>query len=49
MCRREQLRGLVMLGVGIGLLLGCWMESSFWQVCIGICLLGGGVLVLIRK
>lgn len=49
MCRREHLRGLLMLGLGLGLLLGCWIESGFWQICFGICLLGGGLLVLIKK
>lgn len=49
MCRREQLRGVLMLGGGLGLLLGCWMESSFWQICFGICLLGCGVLTMVKK
>lgn len=49
MCRREQLHGTCLCCFGIGLLTGCWIEGQFWQICLGICLIGAGSLVLLKK
>ncbi len=49
MCRKDQLRGLALLGFGLGLLASVWIDSHFWQVCFGILALGAGVLVLAKK
>lgn len=49
MCRRNQLLGLGLLAFGLGLVVGCWMESEFVRNCLGIGLIAVGVLVLQKK
>lgn len=49
MCRRNQLLGLGLLAFGLGLVVGCWMESEFVCNCLGIGLIAVGVLVLQKK
>ncbi len=49
MCRREQLWGIGLLALGIGLLVGCWVETQFWRICFGVCFLGAGFLILQKK
>lgn len=49
MCRRNQLLGLGILAFGLGLLVGCWLESVFVRNCLGIILLAAGVLVMQKK
>lgn len=49
MCRRDQIHGLALLAFGAGLLLGCWIGSMFWRICLGICAVGGGCLILLKK
>lgn len=41
MCRRNRLRGCLLLGIGIGILIGFFLESSF------LCCIGGIALLLI--
>lgn len=41
MCRRDRLRGCVLMGIGIGLLLGQCLDSWF------LCSCGGGVLIVV--
>ena len=41
MCRRQQLRCCVLLGIGIGLLAGQYFESWF------LCTCGGGILAVV--
>ncbi len=41
MCRRNQLCGSVLVAFGLGLLVGCWLESGFFCFMVGfgiICL-----------
>ena len=40
MCRRNQLLGVLLLGLGLGLLLACWISSVFGCCCFGV----GGVI-----
>lgn len=49
MCRRDQIQGIGLLAFGLGLLVACWFESRFWQICFGVCLLGAGFLILLKK
>lgn len=49
MCRNNQLWGLAVLTFGLGLLLGCWMESNLAQICFGLALMAGGFLMLEKK
>lgn len=44
MCRRNQLLGLGILAFGLGLLVGCWLESELLRNCLGLGLLAAGVL-----
>lgn len=48
MCRRNQLLGMFLAGLGVGLLIACRVESVFWCSCFG---LGGLFLafVLLQK
>lgn len=49
MCRRNQLWGLAMLTFGLGLLLGCWVESGLGCICCGFGFLIGGVVLIQKK
>ena len=49
MCRRNMLWGIGLLAFGFGLLAGCWVESEFVKVCIGVGLMAVGVLALQKK
>lgn len=49
MCRRNQLLGIAMAGVGIGLMLTCLFESDFFCCFVGICLVIAGVLTLQKR
>ena len=40
MCRRNQLWGFCAIAFGLGLLIGCSMESGFW-----CCVLGVGAII----
>lgn len=46
MCRRNQLLSLGFIGFGIGLLIGCHLESAFWCTLFGISAVLMGVLWL---
>jgi hypothetical protein len=41
MCRRNQILGMLLIGLGAGLMIACRVESSFWCTCFGL----GGILV----
>ena len=49
MCRKNQLLGFLLAGVGIGLLLACFFESGFFCCCVGIGLLVSGVCLVRKK
>ena len=49
MCRKNQLWGIAILAFGLGLLVGCWMESEFVRNLLGIGLIAVGVLFLQKK
>lgn len=49
MCRRNQLLGVLIAGIGIGLLMASLFESGFFCSCVGICLIVSGVLVLQKR
>lgn len=49
MCRRNQLLGVWLAGLGIGLLAACFFESGFICCCVGIGLVAAGVCLLQKK
>lgn len=46
MCRRNQLRGALLLGVGIGILMGYMIDSWLVCCCGGIALLCVGLWIM---
>lgn len=46
MCRRNQLLGVFLLGLGVGLLVACRVSSVFWGNCFGIGAVICGVCML---
>ena len=46
MCRKNQLRGCLLLGIGIGLFAGCSIESWLISTFGGIILICLGVMIL---
>ena len=49
MCRQNQLRGMLLLGIGLGLLMGAWVESGVWCCLLGIGVAMAGILCVIRR
>ena len=49
MCRRNQLIGIALAGIGVGLLLGCHVESVFWCSIFGIAAVVVGLFLLQRS
>ena len=49
MCRRNQLLGALVAGMGMGFLLACWFESHFFCCCVGIWLVIAGVCLIQKK
>ena len=49
MCRRNQLRGGVLLGIGLGLVIGYCLESWLLCCCGGVGLLLVGLCMMNRK
>ena len=49
MCRKNHLWGLSVLAFGLGLLIGCWLESELAQICFGLVLIAGGFFVIQKK
>ncbi len=46
MCRRNQLLGVLLVGLGIGLSVACRVQSVFWCTCFGLGALALGVCML---
>lgn len=49
MCRRNQLLGMFLVGLGVGLLVACWVSAPFACGCFGLGSLICGCLVLQRQ
>jgi len=49
MCRRNQLLGCTIIALGIGVLIGTWLESGFFCHLFGFCAIGIGLVVCKRK
>lgn len=49
MCRPNQLRGYNCLAFGLGLLIGCCIESAFWCCILGVAAMVFGFLQLQKK
>lgn len=49
MCRKNQLWGIAVLAFGLGLMVGCWLESEFVRNCFGFGMIAVGVLILQKK
>ena len=49
MCRRNQLCGVFLLGLGVGLLAACWISAPFGCCCVGIGALLCGFFMLQRQ
>ena len=48
MCRRNQLLGMFLVGLGVGLLVACRVSSIFWCSCFGLAALLFGCTLLQR-
>ena len=49
MCRRNQLLGMALLAFGLGLWIGCWLETGLSRICFSVIAIVGGVLLLQKK
>ena len=49
MCRRNQLVGVALGGIGVGLLLACFFEAGFLCGAVGVGLILSGLWVLQKK
>jgi hypothetical protein len=49
LCRRNQLAGGCMACFGLGLLVATCFESLFFCGCLGALLMGGGILVIVKR
>lgn len=49
MCRQNQLRGLFLLGGGLGMLFALVIGGGFWAAALGVALVAGGVLLVLKK
>ena len=49
MCRKNHLWGLAVLTFGLGLLIGCWLESELSQICFGLALMASGFFLLQKQ
>ena len=49
MCRRNQLWGFNFIAFGLGLLIGCSIESGFWCCILGIGLIISGFVACGKK
>lgn len=49
MCRQNQLRGCCSLAFGIGLMIGCFIETGFWCCILGLGAVTLGLLQLTKK
>ncbi len=46
MCRKNQLLGVFLIGLGVGLVIACRSASAFWCSCLGFGAVALGVCVL---
>ena len=49
MCRKNQLLGFCVVAFGLGLLIGCGMESGFWCCALGIGAIVVGFVTACKK
>jgi hypothetical protein len=49
MCRYSFLRGVGLMTFGVGLLIGCGMESGFWCCVLGVGAIISGIIFLQKK
>lgn len=49
MCRYSILRGVGFMAFGVGLLIGCGMESGFWCCVLGVGTIIAGICFWQRK
>lgn len=49
MCRRNQLLGVALAGFGMGLVVACLFESTFFCGCVGLIAICAGVCLLKKK
>lgn len=49
MCRRNQMNGCCMAALGVGILLGQWIESAFLCLFSGMVLITIGFWIIRRK
>lgn len=49
MCRRNQAWGFCAVALGLGLLIGCSMESAFWCCSLGVGAIVAGFFLLHKK
>lgn len=49
MCRKNQLFGVLVLGIGIGFVISCFFESGFFCCCSGLGLLVAGCVLLHKR
>lgn len=48
MCRHNQLWGFVLIALGLGILIGTWLESGFLTLCFSIGLAAIGCAMMRR-
>jgi len=46
MCRKNQLLGVLLVGIGVGLMIACRASSVFWCTCFGLGAVVFGVTLL---
>ena len=49
MCRYSYLRGMGLLAFGVGLLIGCSMDSGFWCCVLGLGAIISGIVFFQKK
>ena len=49
MCRQNQLLGVAILGFGLGMLIGIWLDGGFFGHCFALGMAVCGLCMLRRK